>query len=219
MWSRTSTPMMARVSALVLVFCLRFSCTYAMMVVESNHQGIPTSMNPGGAVSPFLSRFSSLGDLCTFYPYGLGYECLPDGQLGFRLLPSLMIRGPPSSAYLRSQCQYSRHCAQLGPDDPDRTTPERPACVADVGQDVVGPVSVRPSAPQCTAPTFLTQEDYTPDYEDRYWCDEFWLGEPVYQDCLRALDEFDTFEDDEDESSTAAFRGIGERASYKALYG
>ena len=44
-------------------------------------------------------------------------------------------------------------------------------------------------------------------------------GEPVYQDCLRALDEFDTFEDDEDESSTAAFRGIGERASYKALYG
>ncbi|KAF6222278.1 hypothetical protein HO133_001364 [Letharia lupina] len=44
-------------------------------------------------------------------------------------------------------------------------------------------------------------------------------GEPVYQDCLRALDEFDTFEDDEDESSTAAFLGIGKRASYIALYG
>lgn len=192
MWSRTSTPMMARVSALVLVFCLRFSCTYAMMVnsqirlypmimlnrfqvVESDHQGIPTSMNPGGAVSLFVSRFSSLGDLCTFYPYGLVYECLPDGQLGFRLLPSLMIRGPPYSAYLRSQCQYSRHCVELGPDNPGRTTPERPACVADVGQDFVVPVSVQPPAPQRTAPTFLTQEDYTPDYEDRYWCDEFWL--------------------------------------------
>ena len=44
-------------------------------------------------------------------------------------------------------------------------------------------------------------------------------GEPVYQDCLRALDEFDTFEHDENEASTTAFLGIGERASYIALYG
>lgn len=44
-------------------------------------------------------------------------------------------------------------------------------------------------------------------------------GEPVYQDCVRALDEFDAFEDDEDESSTAAFLAIGERASCIALYG
>lgn len=45
-------------------------------VVECNPDIIPPSTNPGGAVSPLLPKFTSLKDLATSYPYGLGLDRL-----------------------------------------------------------------------------------------------------------------------------------------------
>lgn len=145
-----------------------------LQVVECNTETIPPSNNPGGAVSPLLSMFTSLRELCTSYPYGMGYGCRPNGPLAVRRPESFMFRGPPGSAYLRQSCQNECHCVDLGPDDPSVTTPERPACVAEIGPDVVGPVGVQPSGPPCTAATTLYPEAYKPGYKDRHWCDEFW---------------------------------------------
>lgn len=142
-------------------------------VVECNPDNIPPSTNPGEAVSPFLSRFVSLRDLCTSYPYGLGIDCHPNGRLVIRHPLSLMFRGPPNSQYLQFACRDRCVCLELGPNDPGVTTPERPACVADVGQDVVA-ADVQAPPPQCTAPTTLYSEGYTPSYQDRHWCDEYW---------------------------------------------
>lgn len=146
-----------------------------LQIVECNPDTIPPSNNPGGAVSPFLSRFTSLHELCTSYDFGLGITCNPNGRLAITTPLSIMFRGPPSSNYLQTSCRQNCHCIELGPNDPDVITPDRPACVADVGQDVVGPVSVRPPGTQCTAPPTLYPEGWTDGYEDRHWCDEFWL--------------------------------------------
>ncbi|CAD6584614.1 MAG: hypothetical protein ASARMPREDX12_001710 [Alectoria sarmentosa] len=190
-----------------------FHASQCVKVVECDPDNIPPSTNPGGAVSAFLSRFVSLRDLCASYPYGMGIECNPDGRLVIRHPLSLMLRGPPNSQYLLDACRDRCVCVELGPDYPDVTTPQRPACVADVGQDVVA-ADVQAPPPQCTAPTTLYSEGYTLDYEDRHWCDEYWYGEPIYQDCLNALEAFQTFEDDDDTDNQAWFLGINLRATY-----
>lgn len=54
-------------------------------------------------------------------------------------------------------------------------------------------------------------------------------GNPIYQDCLKALEDFETLGDvgdededqneDEDEDEQATFLGLGQRASYLAFFG
>ena len=180
------------------------------LVMECPDDRIPKSPNPGGATHPLVSRFNTLHDLCSTYTTGMGIFCAPDGTLQVVVPMSSLYRGPPDSTYLHLAC-LTCHCVNIGPDDPEPSTPERPACVVDIGEDeVVGPVPSHPPNPQCNRFT---------EIPDEYRCNEYMYGRPLYADCVMAHDEIKKLEDalGHPAEFPAVFAGIGRMADAERM--
>lgn len=157
----------------------------------------------------------------------MGFVCGPNGVLLVGQPFSPMWLGPPDSSYLRRAC-FDCHCTNIAPDEPDPPAVERPVCVVDVEDDEVEvPVPSYPPNPQCGVVTgpYNYQVDKHDLLEDRYQCNEYMYGRPIYADCEVAVEELERYQDAweaaqpaDDLNDMATFVGIGRMADFKREY-
>ena len=131
-----------------------------------------------GPIDTRLAGFSSLYELCSGYPEGMGYYCLPDGTLATHP-PVWPLYG--NFLYVRNYCNNCCWCEDLAPDIEDPVPAgmvsemEREGCESE--SDAFGAVVANECAESAADPLRT----------DNVGCSLIMYGQPPESECEQAI--------------------------------
>lgn len=142
-----------------------------------------------GLSTQFRIQFYTLSSLCTSYPTGFGFSCLPDGSKGIMTPNTVLVVAALSEAqgpfsFLYSRC-FQCHCPDDAPDEPRIAESGRPACAPEAESEP--DETTQPGSPAQSA-AVAAQPGQCPQYFDgKTTCSPLY-GSPDPFDCDSAYE-------------------------------